>query len=155
MRPLQNVEKWLRLRKPRMTTSNQMDERVLDDSFAAMDQVRHAQSTDGEPKAWSIIVRSRMTKFAAALIVIAIGLLVIHSSPRPQPGTDTVPREAKSAGEMMTAMSLRIAYRRGGLEAVDKQCDKAFSMLGLETSRISIRELLRESNGEGPERKEL
>jgi hypothetical protein len=102
------------------------------------------------------VVKSRIAKLAAAaMIVIAVGFLVIHTRPRLQTLTDTLSPAAKSPGEMMTAMSLKIAYRKGGLETVEKQCDKAFGMLGLQPTRISIRQLLNEFNGQEPERNKL
>jgi len=47
----------------------------------------------------------------------------------------------------MTAMSLNIAYRKGGMEEVDRQCDMAFEMLGPRPGKISVREILAELNG--------
>jgi hypothetical protein len=56
---------------------------------------------------------------------------------------------------MMTAMSLTIAYRRGGLEAVEQQCEKAIEMLGPRPKTISVQELLEDFNSENSERTKL
>ncbi|MHC4575584.1 MAG: hypothetical protein ACYS76_15935 [Planctomycetota bacterium] len=91
------------------------------------------------------VIESRIAKVAAAaVIVIAAGFLVIHTRPRPQTGTDTLSPAAKSPGEMMTAMSLKIAYRRGGLEAVEQQCERAFKMLPARPSPKTSLKLLTE-----------
>lgn len=134
--------------------SAQMRHRTLGDALEAQAESPRTKSAESHLGLSSTIIRSKVTRLAAAaVIVVAIAFLFIHTRPRRQGGTPPVSRVAKSPGEMMTAVSLNIAYRRGGLEAVEKQCDKAFRMLGLQPTRISIRELLDESNGEEPERK--
>jgi hypothetical protein len=35
-----------------------------------------------------------------------------------------------------------LAYDRGGMDAVDEQCEKAFKMLGQKNTNVSIGELL-------------
>jgi hypothetical protein len=142
------------IKKLHVDPSAEMRHRTLVDALDAQAESPKTESAESHLGLSSTTVRSKVTRLAAAaVIVIAVGFLVIHTRPRPQAGTDTISPAAKSPGEMMTAMSLKIAYRRGGLEAVEKQCDKAFRMLGLRPTRISIRELLDESNGEEPERK--
>lgn len=94
------------------------------------------------------VVKSRIAKLAAAaVIVIAVGFLVIHTRPRPQTRTDICSRAAKSPAEMLTAMSLNIAYRRGGIEAVDRQCKEAIEMLGSRPAELTIEKMLTEFNG--------
>jgi hypothetical protein len=53
----------------------------------------------------------------------------------------------KSPVEMMTATSLERAFRRGGLEAVENQCEQALKLLGTRTDGLSSHELLSEFNG--------
>jgi hypothetical protein len=48
---------------------------------------------------------------------------------------------------MMTAMSLTMAYRRGGIDALDEQCEKAIRMLGPRPLRLTLGQLLAENNG--------
>ncbi len=48
---------------------------------------------------------------------------------------------------MMTAMSLNIAYRKGGIEEVEKQYNEAFKLLGPRPATITVTELLAEYNG--------
>jgi len=148
MRPKENIERFVKVGKPHVTTSRQMDKRTLDDSFAAMEQTIRTKSADHKPSAPGIIIRSRMIKLtaaAAAVIIVGIGLLAIfvHQGP----GEQAVPKVVKSPTKMMTAMSLTMAYRRGGIEAVDEQCEKAIRMLGPRPLSLTLGQLLAENNG--------
>jgi len=144
MKPEENIEEFVKLEKPHVTTGGSMDKRTLNDSFAAMDETirSNRQSVAG------IILRSRMIKLAAAAVVfVAISLLMVYQNPPVQqepPKTDIV---AKSPAEMLTAISLNMAWRRGGIEAVDEQSSKAFKMLGSKPAKATIEELLIELNG--------
>lgn len=144
MKPAKNIEESVKLEKPHVTTGGEMDKRTLNDSFAAMDETIRA----GKPNLAGIIFRSRAAKLAAAVvIVVGVGLLMVYRNPPvPQQPQQTV-SVAKSPAEMLTAMSLNLAWRRGGIEAVDEQSNKAFEMLGSQPDIVSIQELLAESNG--------
>ncbi|OHB80890.1 MAG: hypothetical protein A2Z38_06235 [Planctomycetes bacterium RBG_19FT_COMBO_48_8] len=144
MKPAKNIEEFVKLEKPHVTTGGEMDKRTLDASFAAMDETIRA----GKPNAAGIILRSRTAKLAAAaVILVAVGLLMVYRNPpmsQQQPGTVIV---AKSPADMLTAMSLNMAWRRGGIEAVDEQSSRAFKMLESKPAKASIQELLVELNG--------
>lgn len=142
-----NTEKTIRLGKPRIETGSEMDKQVLDDSFAAMDETIRAKPAGGKPNTWKMIVQSKTTKVAAAMIIVAIGLFVVHRGPNERPATAEIPRAAKSPGEMMTAISLNLAYRRGGIEAVDRQCKEAIEMLGPRPAELTVEKMLTEFNG--------
>ena len=148
MRKKEDIEKFVRVRKPRVTTSRQMDKHTLDDSFAAMEQTIRTKSAVHKLSAPGIIIRSRMIKLtaaAAAVIIVGIGLLAIfvHQGP----GEQHVPKVVKSPTKMMSAISLTMAYRRGGIEALDEQCEKAIRMLGPRPLRLTLGQLLKENNG--------
>ena len=144
MKPVKNIEEFVKLEKPDVTTGGIMDERTLNDSFAAMDETVRAN----KPSVAGIILRSRAAKLAAAaVILVAAGLMMVYRNPpKPQlqPGPVIV---AKSPAEMLTGMSLSLAWRRGGIEAMDEQSKKAFDMLGAEPANGSIQDLLVELNG--------
>ena len=149
MRKKENIEKFVRVRKPRVTTSRQMDKRTLDDSFAVMEQTIRTKSADHKPIVPRIIFRNRMIKLAAAAVIIAgFGLLavLVHRRPSEESGT-AVSEITKSPLEMMTAMSLERAFQRGGIEAVEDQCRKAFRPLGLRPRSLSFEQILAEFNG--------
>jgi hypothetical protein len=91
---------------------------------------------------------NKITRLAAAAVIfIAVGFLVIHTRPRPQTRTDGASQAAKKTpGEMLTVLSLNIAYRQGGMDAVEKQYEKAFKILGPRLTSISVQDLLAECN---------
>ncbi len=113
-----------------------------------------AFSKGQQPKTtWQSIIKSPITKLAAAaVIIIAIGLFLVHQGPSEPVETTKAAKVAKSPAEMMTAISLTIAYRRGGLEAVEQQCEKAIEMCGPRPKSISVQELLEDFNSENSER---
>ena len=49
--------------------------------------------------------------------------------------------------DMQSILSLNIAYRRGGMEAVDRQCQIATGMLGPRPAEVTIETMLTEFNG--------
>ena len=99
-------------------------------------------------KTWKIIVGSRITKLTiAAMIILSISIFMIHQGPGEKVDTFGVPRVAKSPAEMLTAMSLMRAYRRGGIEAIERQCEQAIEKLDPRPTETTIKELLAKSNG--------
>lgn len=107
-------------------------------------QTSHAR----HPNIWRILIKSKIAKFAAAaVIVVAVGVFIVQRVPDEQIKNHKMPEVAKSPAEMMTAISLNMAYRRGGMEEVEKQCDKAFEMLGPKQTSISVHQLLAELEG--------
>jgi hypothetical protein len=94
------------------------------------------------------ILKNPITKLAAAaLIILAIGFLMVHLGPSEKVNTTDVTTVTKSPAELLTVASLNIAYRRGGIEAVEQQCDEAVDKLGPQPAKITIKELLAKSNG--------
>jgi hypothetical protein len=140
-----NIEKTIRINKSPITTSRQTDKRILHDSFAAM-HTAQAKSTAAKPNVWAIVVRSRATRLAAAVMIVA-GLVLVFEIPDKQAETIETAQVAKSPAEMLTFMSLTMAYRRGGIEALEQQCEKAFEMLGPRPAALSTQDLLKELNG--------
>ena len=149
MRIRENMEKFIRIRKPHTATGSDTDRRILDDSFAAMDETSRAQSVDGKPNTCKRIVQSRITRIAAAaVIIVAIGFFV-HRVLREQIDSEPISRPSKSPADMLTFVSLTMAYRQGGIEAVEKQCEQAVELLGPRIKELSIGGLLEELNSNG------
>jgi len=94
------------------------------------------------------ILKKPITKLAAAaMIILAISFFMIHLGPGEKVVTTDVTTVTKSPADMQTILSLNIAYRRGGIEAVDRQCKKAIEMLGPRPAQITIKQILTEFNG--------
>jgi hypothetical protein len=97
---------------------------------------------------WLIIVKSRLTKFAAAAVVIAaIGILLYPKEPSSVVERPRTARVEKAPAELLTMMSLNLAYRQGGMEAVDKQYEKAFKRTGPRPVKLTVEDLFAELNG--------
>ena len=144
MKSKENIEEFVKLEKPHVTTGDAMDKRTLDNSFAAMDETIRAN----KPSAARIILRSKMAKLAAAaIIIVAVGLLMVYQNPPVEQQPPKTVGPTKSPAEMLTAMSLNLAWRRGGIEAMDEQSSKAFKMLGSKPAKATIKELSVELNG--------
>ena len=143
MRPKENIEKFVRVRKPHVTTSRQMDKRTLNDSFTAMEQTIRAKSADHKPSTARIITLSRMMKLtaAAAVIIVGISFYIARQGPSEQGITTKFLQVVESPSEIMTMKSLTIAYRRGGIEGIENQCEKALKILGPQPASISLGDL--------------
>jgi len=142
MKPTEKIEEFVRLEKPHVTTGGEMDKRTLNDSFAAMDETIRAK----RPSVARVILRSRAAKLAAAAVIfIAVSLLMVYQNPPAQQQSPKEPVGAvKSPVEMLTARSLMTAYRHGGIEAIDSQCEKAFGMSGQRRDTLDVKELFTE-----------
>ncbi|MCP4258139.1 MAG: hypothetical protein GY774_11680 [Planctomycetes bacterium] len=146
MKPKENIEKFVKVRKPDVTTSRDMDKRTLDDSLAAMEQTIRANSV---PSIARIITLSRMIKLTAAAAVIIMAFSFFLSQDRHTPnGPTEKPRiVAQSSVKMISMISLRTAYRQGGIDALDQQFRDTLNELGPQSLTISMQELLEGING--------
>jgi hypothetical protein len=116
------------------------------EEFQMLQSMSKTDSRTRQPNMWRIVLQNPITKLAAAAVIIAgFGLhaVLVHQGPGEQP----VPGVVKTPAKMMTAMSLTMAYRRGGIDAVDEQCEKALEKLGPRMLRLTLGQLLTESNG--------
>ena len=97
---------------------------------------------------WPILHKSPFVKFAAAaVIIITTGLFIILPGPEKKTDNAEVTGYSKSAAEMLTLRSLKIAYFNGGIEAVESQCDKAVEKITKKPEKITFQELLEDIDG--------
>ena len=118
--------------------------------FQMLRSVSKKDSRTRQPNIWLIVSQSPITKLAAAAVIIAgIGVLavLVRRGTGEKADTTMVSEIAKSPVEMMTAISLERAFRRGGIEAVDDQCRKAFRPIGPRPESLSVEQILAEFNG--------
>ncbi|MHC4088363.1 MAG: hypothetical protein ACYSWZ_19825 [Planctomycetota bacterium] len=116
------------------------------EEFQMLQSMSKQDSSTHQPSIWRIVRQSPITKIAAvAVIIVAIGLIAVfvHRGPDEQIGSGN----GQSPTKMMSAMSLTMAYRRGGIEAVDKQYEKAIRMLGPKPVGLTVKQLLKKTNG--------
>ncbi|MGD2095169.1 MAG: hypothetical protein PVH77_09215, partial [Phycisphaerales bacterium] len=76
MRPANNMEKLVK--KLRYKASAETHDRVLGNVMKALDESEKQKTGETSPSMWRIIMRSPITKIAAAIAVIAGALIVIH-----------------------------------------------------------------------------
>ncbi len=96
---------------------------------------------------WRAILAKPVARLAAVVVIIvAVGLCIVERNSREQERL-SAGNNAKSAAEMMTAMSLRITHRHGGMEAVEEQYDEAYKLLGPRPGSLSVETILAEFNG--------
>ena len=99
-------------------------------------------------KIWTIIAGSKVTKTAvAAVLLIAAGLFFIHDRPAIQTQDHAQVEAVKPPIEMIKAKSLNLAYRSGGMEAVERQYDEAFKNEGPRPAKLTIQDVFAEFNG--------
>ena len=100
-----------------------------------------------QPTIFKVILTSPLTKIAAAaLIILGVSIFFTQKNPGEQEQPNIV-EATKTPAEMMTAISLERAFRRGGLEALENQCEQALKLIGTRTDGLSSQELLSEFNG--------
>ena len=147
MRPTEDIEK--RIKNVNIVIDSESNKRVFSNILQAFQKstAKDLAPTD-QPNIWRIIFRNPITKLAAAVvIIIAISFFIVHQRPFEQADTTIISKVPKSPAEMQAILSLSIAYRRGGIEAVDRQCQKAIEMLGPRPAEITIQQILTEFNG--------
>ena len=97
-------------------------------------------------------LRSSIGKIAiAATIIIAAGVLLVgrlgFTPDRPTPAPRPIAQD--SPAQMVSMISLSAAFRTGGMEGLDKQCDRALERLGPRPTNVSVQDLLKDINGKG------
>jgi len=85
---------------------------------------------------------------AAAVILIGVTILFTQRPPRrqPEPPVAVAPKTSSPAN-IVSMMSLRMAYRQGGQEALNQQLDRALKKLGPRPSKLSALQVLNDLEG--------
>jgi len=76
MRPLDNIEKLIK--KLRYKPSAETHDRVLGNVFRALDESEKRKSAPSQPNIWRIIMKSKITKLAAAAVIIIAVLIGVN-----------------------------------------------------------------------------
>ena len=144
MRPTENIEKLIKNIK--IDTNAEMDKAVLDDVLKALDKSKKQKSANLQPSIWRIIVKSRITRLATAVVVVlaVCWLTVSNRGELEQQGTNgpAVAVIPKTPAELMSFISLSMAFRDGDMEAVEEQCRQAEKLVRPGLERITIEQLL-------------
>ena len=76
MKPTKNIEKLIQ--KINVTPDARMDQKTLDDVLLAQEKAKKTSPADTSPNIWRIIIKNKMTKFAAAAVIIIAVLIAIN-----------------------------------------------------------------------------
>jgi hypothetical protein len=148
-------EKWLddRIRKVVGGEAPEFDAEQWKKAFPDEYEVLASRSSEGHlsatPKVWVLRHRWMIARVAiAAAIVIGSAILLSRSGaperPHIQPGRQIA---KEPLADMLTLGSLRSAYARGGLDAVEAQFDEVSRRLAVRPVALSMGQLLASSNG--------
>ncbi len=96
-----------------------------------------------------LTLRGSIGKLAiAAAVVATLGISLIGRL-EPGPGRPTARSDSASPAEMVSMISLSVAFQQGGMEGLGRQCDRALERLGPRPNSASLQELLQDINGKG------
>jgi hypothetical protein len=138
MKPADKIKELIN--KSDVATGPQTNKRILGDALEHLEKIK-------QPGIWSTIISPIGKLAVAAVVLLAIALPVILRNPDGPRDSDKVPSSTQSPADMRSILALNIAYRRGGMEAVDRQCRRAMEMLGPRPAEATIEEILMEFNG--------
>lgn len=79
---------------------------------------------------------------AAVVLIAIVGALFIPHHEPPNPEEALRPVAMMSTAEMLTVGQLKAAYQRGGLMALELQCEKAAGRMDVKPETLSIGELI-------------
>jgi len=118
---------------------------------------RHAAAYEallarGRPRRFGVSGRSWWTRVAVAAGILLVGGVILVGR-RPPTLEEPLPRPHpavwQSPAQMVSMLSLSAAFRAGGMEGLDRQCDRALERLGPRPNRVSTQELLKDLNNKG------
>jgi hypothetical protein len=145
VRSTEDIEK--RIKNVNIVIDSERNKKVFSNILQAFKKSKAREYASTGPNIWTIISRSPLTKIAAVVVIIlALSFFSTHQDPGEQEQPQ-ITEVTKTPVEMMTALSLERAFRRGGIEAVENQCEQALKLLGTRTDGWSSQELLSEFNG--------
>ena len=107
MKPAKNIEKLIK--NIDIDTNAKMDEVVLNDVMKALEKPKKAKSAIPQPSIWRTIMKSRITKPAAAAAVITIAVLIAISSLN---GTSAWAKVIKAIKETIYTVEDRVAMEK-------------------------------------------
>ncbi len=147
MRSTEDIEK--HIKNVNIVIDSEHNKRVFSNILQAFEKSKAKEFTPTGPNTSRMILRSPITKIAAAAsIILGVGIFSTRRAPDDQEQARTA-EVKKSPAEMMTAISLERAFRRGGIEAVEEQCKQAFKPIAPRPESSSIKQILAEFNGNG------
>ena len=113
------------------------------DEFKTLISRRDKSASSRQPNIWRIIFGKPAAQLAAAAaVIVVIGLLLSRDKQNPNGSVAKPPPFANSPANIISMASMRMAYQRGGLDALDQQFRDTLDVFGPRSSSVSIQELL-------------
>jgi len=104
---------------------------------------RRKAASSRKPVIWKVIFGKSITRLAvAAAVILVIGLLLSRDQQQPNVPEEKPGLSAQSPAKIISMASMRMAYQRGGMDALDKQLRDTLDVYGALSSSVSIKELL-------------
>ncbi|MHC4439509.1 MAG: hypothetical protein ACYS3S_19300 [Planctomycetota bacterium] len=117
--------------------------RKYPDEYKTLISRREKAASSRRPNILRVIFGKPATQIAAAAAVILVaGLLLSRDGQKPYTSISKSPLIPQSAAQIVSMASMRMAYQRGGLEALDQQFRDTLEVLGPTSSSISMQEIL-------------
>ena len=118
------------------------------DEYQSLISRREKAVSSRQRNIWRIIFSKSSAQFAAAAAVILVaGLLLSRDGQKPDGPAVKPPIIDKSPAKIVSMASMRMAYQRGGFDALDQQFRDALDVLGPTSSSMSMQEILEGFNG--------
>ena len=76
MQPADDIKRLID--ESRITSSSQVDRRILADALTDLEKRQADRATGPRPGVWRIVMRSKVTKLAAAAVIVIAVLLALH-----------------------------------------------------------------------------
>jgi len=113
------------------------------DEYQALISRRNKVASSRQPNILRIVFgKPAIQVAAAAALIVVIGLLLSRDQHNPNVPAAKPPLIAQSPVNIISMASMRMAYQRGGFDALDKQFRDTLDVLGPRSSSVSIQELL-------------
>ena len=126
MKPAENTEKIVK--KFDVDTNTEMNEVVLNELLKAQAKSKEAKPGSPQPNIWRIIMESKITQLATAVVVVTVCWLTVSDRDELEQQVTNGPVvavESETPAELMSFISLSMVFRDGDMEAMEKQFDKA------------------------------
>lgn len=128
--------------KLQVATGSDLDKRVMANSMNALENAKSVNSAN----IWLTVAHSRVTQVAAVFVVVSA--MCLFSLMSDNGGVSIDAARAATPGELLSVVSLNIAFRDGDMEAVEEQFDKVEKMRNPKLkTRLTIDQLICELDG--------
>lgn len=130
--------------KARIQTNNRADDAVLGHLLQELSQSKESRRARWRLPAEPRVIRPIAYLTSVAVVIVAVAWLVHpREVPRQRPPA-AVEAASRSGIALLTEISLERAFRHGGIQAVQDQCEKALATSTKEPDDSSLKTLLAE-----------